>query len=445
MDTKFLVNNTHLEQPELFNEYDPQLRRLSSMVYQYHPPLLYELPLDIPGIYTISGGRQIGKTTLLKQLMKKLLDSGMPPAAIAYFNGDLIDDHHSLFNHIDSQLKEMPSDSLQYIIVDEVSYIKDWDRAIKYAADSGLFENTIVLLSGSDTIMVKEARMRFPGRRGRADKVDFHFHPLSFKEVLKLKKIDYKSADIKTLYEQFENYLVHGGFLTAINDLAKNMVISKSTINTYADWIRGDVLKRDKNERYLREVLTAVIKRYTSQITWNSLAKDLSIDHHKTISDYLNLLESMDVLFIQSAIQEDKLTAAPKKARKVIFNDPFIYHAIAAWLWETDEPFEQQILPRVKDPIICSQLVEACVTSHFSRHYPTYYIKAEGEVDIAYVRDEKIWPIEIKWTNQIRSSDLKQIKKYRNAQIFNKTRKPGEIFEIPSIPIPLALLEIGEA
>ena len=129
MDAKFLYNNTHLESPNRFADLDPQLRRLSTMTYVYEPPLLNQLPLDIPGIYTISGGRQIGKTTLLKQLMEMLMGKGVCPEAIAFFTGELIDDHHSLFKYLQTQLNEMPKSGLKYIIVDEVNYIRDWDKA----------------------------------------------------------------------------------------------------------------------------------------------------------------------------------------------------------------------------------------------------------------------------------------------------------------------------
>jgi hypothetical protein len=64
-------------------------------------------------------------------------------------------------------------------------------------------------------------------------------------------------------------------------------------------------------------------KRYGTQITWDSLAKDLSIDHPRTISGYVNLLEVMGAVFVQSALVEDKLVAAPKKARKRMFVDGF--------------------------------------------------------------------------------------------------------------------------
>ena len=39
--------------------------------------------------------------------------------------------------------------------------------------------------------------------------------------------------------------------------------------------------------------------------------------------------------------------------------------------------------------------------------------------------------IEIKWTEQIRSKDLKQILKYKNGQIWSKQRQPGVIENTP--------------
>lgn len=204
------------------------------------------------------------------------------------------------------------------------------------------------------------------------------------------------------------------------------------------------MLKRGKHEHYLREILMAIIKRYTSQITWNNLASELSIDHPKTVADYAALLETMDALFNQAALLEDKLTAAPKKARKLMFTDPFIYHAIRAWLWPVNDPFKEQIISATADPILAAQLVEACVITHYRRFYPTYYIKGEGEVDLAYIYKNRFWPIEIKWTNQIHRKDLKQIIKYPNGIIFTKQHSAGSIENIPTQILPLALWQLDE-
>ena len=457
MDIRFSAHNTHLEDPDTFTNRDPHMNQLQKQILVHRSPLLDQLPHNRPGIYTIGGGRQVGKTTLIKQWMTDLLHGGIVPECIAYMTGELIDDHHSLVMLISETLNEMPEMDLRYIFIDEVTYIRNWDKGIKYLADAGMLENTIVMLTGSDLVLIKEARMRFPGRRGHADTVDFHLYPLSFLETVKLIKsfskeeldqlinpgIEPTTLSISKLFEVFNRYLIHGGFLTAINDMAKNERILPSTFATYSDWIRGDVLKRGKQEHYLREILEAIIKRYGSQVTWNTLASDLSIDHPKTVADYVALLESMDAVFIQSAIIEDKLTAAPKKARKLMFADPFIFHAVNAWLSPGPDPYRRQVVPFVSDPNGSARLVEACVATHYRRYFPTYYIKAKGEVDIAYVDQIRFWPLEIKWTRQIRPKDLKQIVKYRNSRILSKSQHFGDIHGVRVEPLPLALLRLG--
>ena len=457
MDSRFLPHNLHWEKLETFLDMDPHLKILSKQPRIYYSPVIDQIPKDAPGIFTLSGGRQIGKTTLLKQWMAKIIKTNVQPERIAFFTGELIDDHHSLVRLLTDQLKEMPESGINYILLDEVTYINNWDKGIKYLADTGILENTIVIITGSDLNIIKEARMRFPGRRGRSKDVDFHLYPLQFFDVIKLKKrianhdlkclldIEKNTPDelMDILFEEFGKYLHHGGFLTAINDMARDKRILPSTFLTYSDWIRGDILKRHKQEHYLLEILEAIIKHYGSQVTWNALSDDLSIDHPKTIADYIALLSSMDAVYIQAALLEDKLTASPKKAKKVMFTDPFIFHAVNAWLKPSEDPFDDHVKPLSQDAEWSSKLAEACTVIHYSRHFPTYYIKSKGEVDIAYIYNECFWPIEVKWTKQLRPKQLKQIAKYKNGIILTKSKAKGEIQGIPTIPLPLALLRLS--
>jgi predicted AAA+ superfamily ATPase len=457
MDLRFDPHNAHLEDPGSFSKRDPHLRQLKRQVWIHRSDLLDHFPTKIPGIYTLSGSRQIGKSTITKQWMAELLKKGVQPDRIAYLTGELIDDHHSLVRMMTDTLDEMPLSDLRYLIIDEITYVRSWDKGIKYLADSGILENVAVVLTGSDLVIIKAARMRFPGRRGSSETVDFHLYPLSFHEAVKLKgrisndamgklmrlEIEPDSSSIEILDQEFAQYLVHGGFLTAINDMAKNNRISPSTFATYSDWIRGDVLKKGKQERYLQEIVGAIIKRYGSQVTWNALSRDLSIDHPQTVADYIDLLASMDAVFIQSAIIENKLAAAPKKARKLMFTDPFIYHAAGAWLKPHKDPYHHYVTPAVEDPTIAARLAEACVITHYRRYYPTYYIKAAGEVDIAYVDENRFHPVEIKWTNQIRPNDLKQIARYPNGRILTKARQSIVIQNTPTEHLPLSLLRLS--
>lgn len=62
--------------------------------------MLDNLPTEIPGIYTLGRGRQISKTTLLKQCMQELMLSGIPADSVTYFSGELIIDQTTLFDCI---------------------------------------------------------------------------------------------------------------------------------------------------------------------------------------------------------------------------------------------------------------------------------------------------------------------------------------------------------
>ena len=452
MDTRFATYNSHLYGLKDYWNIDHNLLALKAQPLVYRHPILDTLPREIYGIYTIGGGRQIGKTTLLKQWIYQLLKSGVEPNSIVFYSGELIDDHHALVELLQQYTQARRQKKILYIIIDEITYIKQWDKGIKFAADAGYLQKSVVILTGSDLSLMQAAKMTFPGRRGNADIVDFHIYSLSFKEYLKLKKIlpdistlknreilSENSEIISLLYDEFQNYLKHGGYLTAINDIAKYNYIKPATLRIYSDWIRGDMLKRNKQETLLKEVLQAIIKRYNSQITWHALASDLSIDSHKTVAEYCNLLATMDALFIQPALLQDKLTSAPKKARKLTFADPFIYHAIKQWISPIEKPYAR-IEKNVLDNNISSALVEAIVSNQFRRYYPTYYIKADKEIDLAYVDQNKFWPIEIKWRNQVRESDLKQIKKYPNGKIYCKIYQPSNIENVPLYPLPLALI-----
>ena len=46
-------------------------------------------------------------------------------------------------------------------------------------------------------------------------------------------------------------------------------------------------------------------------------------------------------------------------------------------------------------PNVAADLVESVVSNQYRQYYPTYYIKSEGEIDVAYVNKGTFWPIEI--------------------------------------------------
>lgn len=461
MDARWDAHNVHRSYgAQAFADEDPTLRRLRRTPLVHESDLLDVLARQPAGIYTVGGGRQVGKTTLLKQLMLRLMmDHGVEPCRLAYFTGELFMDGEDLRKTLAEVVAE-PNGELNYVFVDEITYVTGWDRAVKFLADAGTLENVLLLLTGSDLALIQDTLKRLPGRRGSAPEVDFHYHPLDFLGFCRLRaRVDpaefeplaqgkpesrlpgTRPGTLDAIEEEFRQYHRTGGYLSAINDLEQNGAIGRATLRIYSDWVRGDILKLGRTESYLREVLDAIVSRYTTQVTWNALSKDLSIDHPKTVADYCGLLERMDAAFVLPALREDRLAGAPKKARKIYFTDPFIYHSIRSFLGGGAlSGGSGEDLEPVRDAAELARLVEGSLVAHLRRAVPTFYIKAEGEVDAAYVRHGRFWPIEVKWTRQIRPKDLKQVRKYPNAIIAGRVRDAHEISGVPVLPAPVVLL-----
>ena len=68
--------------------------------------------------------------------------------------------------------------------------MREWQRGIKALADEGRLKNTTVLLTGANSLDVREGTERLPGRRGKLAKLDYEQLPLTFTEFIQLKEPD---------------------------------------------------------------------------------------------------------------------------------------------------------------------------------------------------------------------------------------------------------------
>lgn len=435
---EFTIHNQFKESIARFEQYDPHLRRVAQSSIIYTSALMQQSDLYVPGIYLISGGRQVGKSTFLKQFILNLFKNHQVTVDnVLFLTGELIDTHHNLKRIIDDFYCENHD---QYLFIDEVNYIPDWDKTIKYLADAGSFDSMRVILTGSDSQIIKTAMKRFAGRRGKSSQVNFEFNPLSFKETVLLKEKKIANISDQKLEKYFYEFLIHGGYLPAINEFLNTGTVNFSILNTYIDWIIGDMLKHGKSEQYLHEILAGIIKTYSTPISWNGMGRFLSIDHHKTISDYCELLEQLNVTHVIYALIEHKLVGAPKKNKKIYFRDPFIYNAVN-WHIHGHQEFK---IDFINDPIATSKIVEGVVLSEYKRYYPSYYIKGiKGEVDLAIIKNKTFLPIEIKWTKQIRLEDLKQLSLYSSGTILTLKKENIKINNFENKFLPRDLFELS--
>lgn len=454
VDSRLLPHNLHWNASRSFAQVDPTLRKLKDAPLVGEAALLEVLPLRIPGIYTLVGGRQVGKSTLCKQAMQRLLSAGENPERIGYLTCEPFRDAEELRVVLLGLLEAMGAEAQPtWLFVDEVTYVPGWDRTVKFLADAGAFERCFLLLTGSDHVVIQDSVKRLPGRRGTADQVDFHLRPLSFLDYCRLRAIGSRKAldalaagelgepceasdtVLAALEGALRDYHVTGGFLPAINDVARGGVVRPATLRTYAEWIRGDMLRLERSERYLREIVAGIDRRYGSQLSWTSLSKELSIDHPKTVADYVGLLERLDAAIVVPAVAEHVRGPAPKKARKVFFADPFIHRALCAWLGEDDDGLDGDL--RLQRDL------EATFSAHVQRFAEGYYVKGHGEVDCAWYERGRLQLLEVKWSAQLRPEELKEIRRRGRGVIAARSVRGGVLDGIPVVPAAVVLLRLA--
>ena len=433
MLSRYQNHNLSRQSVDEFLGRDPQLVGLAKLTYQYRDLWWQALDLNEPGLYILTGGRQIGKSTSCKLLMAHCLkEKSLKPSQLFYLPCDEIYDAKE-FSHLLRLILTTEFTEPFLLIIDEVTYVKDWDRVIKALADEGAFQRGVCLLTGSDSVILKEAAQRFPGRRGNANHIDFHMYPLSFSEYVHLICPE-RLIKQDELTHLFESYLQCGGYLKAINEYAELGKLSESTFLIYEQWIRGDFLKQGKSDETLLAVLRELMIIGVSPISYTKLTQKIGVISKETCIDYLRILCRMDVLLTLQAYDQNKHVGFPRKDRKFHIADPFIFRTILHWLHR-----EGYLSEAVNE----RYLVEACVASHSARLGKVFYFKGQGEVDVILLRDNQIHALEVKWAEQIRANDLKMLKQFHSASILTKHNHTGLIDGINSVPVSEFLFDLN--
>lgn len=122
--------------------------------------------------------------------MEKLLPK-RNPKSVFYFSCEELTSFRELGEVIDEYIsfRNTYNISSSYIILDEITFVEDWYRAIKLRIDQGVFKNDVIVVSGSASLEILKQNEYFPGRRGKGK--DIVFYPLGFPDYVRsLKNID---------------------------------------------------------------------------------------------------------------------------------------------------------------------------------------------------------------------------------------------------------------
>ncbi|NHV06280.1 MAG: ATP-binding protein [Thaumarchaeota archaeon] len=115
-------------------EEDEDYRKWKESKTKWIPSLLEKIELKPFSLHFLFGPRQVGKTTLLKLLVKELLERIENPKAIFYYRCDKLSDYKELDEILKEYLRIRKNENIKtsYILLDEVTFPKEWFRAIKF-------------------------------------------------------------------------------------------------------------------------------------------------------------------------------------------------------------------------------------------------------------------------------------------------------------------------
>jgi len=254
----------------------------------------------------LTGPRQVGKTTLSKDLMAHFLRA-------QYLNWDVPNDRRILSAQSFSPRADL-------LVLDEIHKMPKWKEYLKGVFD-GRSESQAILVTGSARMETFcQAGESLAGRY-------FHFrlHPFSVKEWVTLTgaKPD----------EALDRIIERGGFPEPL--LAENPVQAERWRQQYfTDLIREDVLEfsRIHEVRSMRILVELLRERVGSPLSVASLARDLQIAPN-TVAKYLDILEALFIIFLVRPFHRNVARAILKEP-KVYFFDTGYVRGDAGVKWE---------------------------------------------------------------------------------------------------------------
>ncbi|MGK5084530.1 ATP-binding protein [Bdellovibrionota bacterium FG-1] len=296
--------------------------------------LLERLSSERGGVHILRGPRQVGKTTFLKSIITTFLrQDNFTEVPTALIQGDWIEDYRELDQVLRSWLESVKKKK-GIVLIDEVTYIREWQRAVKGWIDEGLGGKVHFLITGSNSFDLRRHAELLPGRRGCG--LDLELLPMSFFDFYQW--VAPSAGLLGRPDAAFELYLKIGGFPHAAREFLDHGITTEAQ-STYLNWIRGDVLKSGKNDALLRELFSAILQTATTPVGLDDLREKSSFGSHNTVRDYLDLANDLYILTEYPLITPGKWTLSARKNRKYYFRDPLISWIARNW---SDAPISEE-------------------------------------------------------------------------------------------------------
>lgn len=270
-------------------------------------------------IISIVGLRRVGKTIILKQLIREILDKdGEKNVCFLTFDEAVFFGGVTLADYLNVYLKECASQSGRlYIFLDEIQYAEKWQHILKryYDTDSRIK----FIISGSSSLFLKKKTTE--SLAGRI--YEFSLPVLSFEEFLELKLVDavvvekykkysrsfdewlnlgeelFQKTEIfriqygDIMRREFEEYIKFGQFPEIVGKKDRLVVQKYLSESVYKKTLEYDIPKLFGVEKIgeLKFIFQILVNEVGSIVELQNIAREVGIDE-KTVKKYFEYFEN---------------------------------------------------------------------------------------------------------------------------------------------------------
>ncbi|MGC9106322.1 MAG: ATP-binding protein [Thermoprotei archaeon] len=330
------------------------------------------LAVDLVGV------KRSGKSTVINQAVKRLIESGVDPKATLIVNFEdprlgEVDSGEDLFELLSIYRQLTGHKGKPYVFLDEVQKVRDWEGFVRSVVDR---KEALVAVTGS-TRLFKRGRTSeaLSGRH-----VSLEITPLSFVEFLEFKGVRIR-GELEAIAREDEvkglllEYLRFGGFplvVQAKDEETKTRIL----LQLYDDIITKDVIEacRIRATKDVRELSLFYVTNVGNRVSFRSVSNSLGIPISTALRLTECLSDSMLVYFVPPL--SPKLKEMVKGEKKVYVVDSGLSNVVGFRLNES-----------------LGSLLENAVYMELRRRYgenSIYYYRGRNEVDFVIVRDNEV-------------------------------------------------------
>lgn len=324
-------------------------------------------------VLLLIGARQVGKTTLLRHLIKELDEPSI------WFNADEADILELFTKATTSTQLLQHIGNKKLVVIDEAQQIPDIGKKLKLIYDTR--PDIQVIATGSSSFELQN-RMNEP-LTGR--KITHYLYPFSYEEIV-------ENTSLLEAKRTLEKHLIYGTYPDVLNNPGKEKQV---LIELASSYLYKDILQLEdiRKASHIEKLLRALAFQVGSEVNYHELSNLVGNISSVTVEKYLDLFEKAFIIFRLPAFSRN-LRNEIKKGKKYYFYDNGIRNVLIS---DFRMPEMRQDKGALWENYLISERLK--YNQYHGNYANTYFWRTHDRAEIDYIeeRDGQLNAYEIKW------------------------------------------------